>query len=103
MRYKRQNFGISSAAEIFQNVIRETIDEPPGVLSISNDILMFGKTQSAHDQSLEGILKRLKERGLTLNRRKYEFGEDKVEFLGYILSGDGIRPVPKKVEDIVNL
>jgi hypothetical protein len=84
MRYKRLNFGISSAAEIFQNVIRETLEGIPGALNISDDILVFGKTQSAHDQSLEVVFQRLKERGLTLNKHKCEYGKDKLEFYGYV-------------------
>ena len=103
MRYKRLNFGISSAAEIFQNVIRETLEGIPGTLNISDDILVFGKTQSAHDHSLEAVFRRLKELGLTLNERKCEYSKDKVEFFGYTFSGDGITPDPKKIEDIVNL
>ena len=103
MRYKRLNFGISSAAEIFQNVIRETLEGIPGALNISDDILVFGKTQSGHDQSLEAVFQRLKERGLTLNKHKCEYGKDKLEFYGYVFSGDGIAPDPKKIDDIVNL
>ena len=103
MRYKRLNFGISSAAEIFQNVIRETLEGIPGTLNISDDILVFGKTQSVHDHSLEAVFRRLKERGLTLNKRKCECSKNKVEFFGYTFSGDGITPDPKKIEDIINL
>ena len=44
MRYKRLNFGISSAAEIFQNVIRETVEGIDGAININDDILVFGKT-----------------------------------------------------------
>jgi hypothetical protein len=103
MRYKRLNFGISSAAEIFQNVIRETVEGIPGAFNISDDILVFGKTQSAHDKSLEAVFQRLKECGLTLNKHKCEYGKDKLEFYGYVFSGDGIAPDPKKIDDIVNL
>ena len=87
------NFDISSAAEIVQNVIRETLEGFPGTLNISDDILVFGKT----------VFRRLKERGLTLNERKCEYSKDKVEFFGYTFSGDGITPDPKKIEDITNL
>ena len=89
MTYKRLNFGISSAAEIFQNVIRETLEGVPGTLNISDDILVFGKT---HDHSLEAVFRRLKERGLTLNERKCEYSEDKVEFFGYTWRWHHTRP-----------
>ena len=103
MRYQRLNFGISSVAEIFQNVIQETLEGIPETLNISDDILVFGNTQSAHDHSLEAVFQRLKERGLTLNKRKCEYSEDKVEFFSYTFSGDGITSDPKKIEDIINL
>ena len=99
IRYKKLNFGISRAAEIFQNIIREAPEGIPGTLNISNDILVFGKTQSAHDHSF----RRLKERSLTLNKRKCEYSKNKVEFFGYTFSGDGITPDSKKIEDIINL
>ena len=45
MRYKRINFGISSAAEIFQNGVRETLEDIDGAINISDDILLFVKTE----------------------------------------------------------
>ena len=48
-RFKRLNFGISSAAEIFQNAIRETLSGIQGGINISDDILVYGKTQGDHD------------------------------------------------------
>ena len=42
MRYTRLNFGISSAAEIFQNVIREALEGISGAINIFDDILVLG-------------------------------------------------------------
>ena len=100
MRYKRFNFGISSAAEIFQNVIRETLEDIDGAINISDDILVFGKTHKEHDQNLKAVSQRLREKGLSLNKSKCEYRKDKLEFFGYVF--DGISPDPKKVEDVVN-
>ena len=103
MRYKRLNFGISSAAEIFQNVIRETLEGIDGAKNISDDILVFGKSHEEHDQNLRAVFQRLREKGLTLNKSKCEYRKDKLEFFGYVFSKDGIAPEPKKVEEVVNL
>ena len=103
MRYKRLSFGISSAAEIFQNVIRETLEGIDGAINISDDILVFGKTHSEHNRNMEAVFQRLREKGLTLNKRKCEYSKNKLEFFGYVFSKDGISPDPKKVEDVVNL
>ena len=53
MPYKSLNFGISSAAEIFQNVIRETLEDIDCAINISDDILAFGKTHEEHDHNLK--------------------------------------------------
>ena len=37
-RFKRLNFGVSSAAEIFQNAIRETLSGIEGAINLSDDI-----------------------------------------------------------------
>lgn len=103
MRYKRLNFGISSAAEIFQNVIGETLEGIDGAKNISDDILVFGKSHEEHDQNLRAVFQRLREKGLTLNKSKCEYSKDKLEFFGYVFSKDGISPDPKKVEEVVNL
>ena len=103
MRYKRLNFGISSAAEIFQNVIRETLEGIDGAINIIDDILVFGKTLEEPDQNLKAVFLRLREKGLTLNKSKCEFRKDKLEFFGYVFSKDGISPNPNKVADVVDL
>jgi len=103
MRYKRLNFEISSTAEIFQNVIRQTLEGIDGAMNISDDILVSGKTHEEHDQNLRAVFQRLREKGLTLNKSKCEYSKDRLEFFGYVFSKDGISPDPKKVEDVVNL
>ena len=51
-RYKRLNFGVTSAAEIFQNTIAETLAGINNCMNISDDILVYGTTQSEHDITL---------------------------------------------------
>ena len=99
-RYKRLIFGISSAAEIFQNTLCTTLEGLKGTRNISDDILVFGRTQEEHDENLEATFTRIQQKGLTLNKHKCEFNKDKIEFFGYIFSKDGISPDPKKVEAI---
>ena len=95
MRYKRLNFGISSPGEIFQNVTRETLEGIDGAINISDDILVFGKTLEEHDKNLKAVFRRLREKGLTLNKSKCELRKDKLEFFEYVFSKDIISPDPK--------
>nr|XP_050051912.1 uncharacterized protein K02A2.6-like [Dermacentor andersoni] len=96
-RYKRLNFGISSAAEIFQNTIRQVLNGIHNVLNVSDDILVFGQTKQEHDLSLEAVLQRLQEAGLTLNEKKCHFHQRELNFFGLHFSADGVRPDPKKI------
>ena len=42
-QFTRLNFGTNSASEIFQHVVSERLRSIPGVLTISDDILIYGK------------------------------------------------------------
>lgn len=81
-QYKRLNFGISSASEVFQEAIRGVIQHIHGAKNISDDIIVFGKTQEEHDKALEQTFQAIRKAGLTLNkknassiRRRYNYLE----------------------------
>ena len=101
-RYKRLIFGISSASEKFQAIIRDSLDGLEGVKNISDDIILYGKNQEEHDTRLQKVFERLREKNITLNRSKCEFNKDKVEFFGYVFSKDCISADPKKIDAIKN-
>ena len=44
-RYKRLNFGISSASEMYQHITEQVIQGCEGARNISDDIIVFGKTK----------------------------------------------------------
>eukprot|EP00057_Strongylocentrotus_purpuratus_P005494 XP_003731095.1 PREDICTED: uncharacterized protein K02A2.6-like [Strongylocentrotus purpuratus] len=99
-RYKRLNFGISSASEIFQEAIRDVIRDIKGAKNISDDIICFGSgsnAQADHDRAVHEVLTKLQQSGLTVNWNKCEFGVRRIEFFGLIFSDQGVSPDPKKV------
>ena len=57
---------------MFQYTIAQVLNDIPGVKNVSDDILVYGKTQMEHDNSLRTVLKRLIESVLTLNKAKCE-------------------------------
>lgn len=102
-RYTRLNFGISSAAEVFQNTIQQMLEGIPNVRNISDDILVYGKTQGEHNRSLKAVFERLREKNLTLNKEKCEYSKPKLEFFGYVFSKNGVSADPKKISAIQRL
>ncbi|KAJ1082354.1 hypothetical protein NDU88_002522, partial [Pleurodeles waltl] len=99
-RYKRLSFGVSSAAEVFQNAIRETLSGLPGVINLSDDILIHSRTREEHHRHLRSTLQRLANAGLTLHKKKCAFYQTSVDFFGYIFSKDGLQVDPRKAEAI---
>ena len=89
-QYKRLNFGINTAAELFQKAIENVLLGLHGVKNISDDIIVFGKDQIEHDKHLEAVLKRLEDSGMTLNKNKCVFSTNKLEFFGLSFSNEGI-------------
>jgi hypothetical protein len=57
--YKRVMFRVSAAPEIYQHVIQQSLQVCPRVQNISDDIIVFGKTQQEHDHKLNTVLARI--------------------------------------------
>ena len=102
-RYKRLLFGVNSASEQYhQHEIQTALAGTDGQENISDDIIVHGKDQAEHDANLELVIKRLGERGLTLNAAKCQFSMDKLTFVGLVLSGNGISCAADKVEAVTS-
>ena len=56
-----------------------------------------------HLDKLRLILERLKEAGLKVNASKSTFCTNKIEYLGYWITREGVKPLEKKVQAILNL
>jgi hypothetical protein len=99
-RYKflRLPFGVSPAPEVFHRIVADLISDLPGVIHYIDDILIMAMTRAEHDRLVALVLRRLSDVGFAVNEAKTEFGKIRIPFLGHIVSGDGIRPDPTKLE-----
>ena len=100
--FKRLPFGISSGPEVFHREMTHILSGIPGVICDIDDVLVSGKIQTEHDERLRTVLQKMKEAGVTLNE-KCVFATDSMKFLGHIISREGIKIDPDKVEAITNL
>ena len=95
-RYYRLNFGTNSASEIFQKVINEQICDIPVTLNISDDVIIFGKTQADHDVALKAVFKKFAQVKLTLNESKCEFNKSSITLFGFDFSSEGYLQTPPR-------
>jgi hypothetical protein len=61
------------------------------------------RTLDKHLQKMKTVLTRLRATGLKANVAKSMFCAHEIEYLGYILTREGIKPQPKKVQAILVL
>lgn len=71
---------------------------PPSCLI--DDIVVFGENQAQHDERLLAALERLCKARVTLNMEKGKFNQSSIDFLGHIISADGVRADTAKTSAI---
>ena len=67
-----------------------------------DDILIYSKTKEEHDMHVHQVLLRLQQHRLYAKLEKCTFDENHVEFLGYVISYNGISMDPSKVQAVVD-
>jgi hypothetical protein len=101
--YTVMPFGLTNAPATFQrlmhDIFRPHLDS--FVIIYLDDILVFSKNQKDHARHLATTLQLLRDNHLFANTSKCVFATDRVDFVGHIVSKDGISTDPAKVAAIV--
>lgn len=100
--FMRLPFGLKNAPSIFQRALDDILREHIGKICYVyiDDIIVFSEDVERHFQNLETIFETLQQSNLRVQLDKCEFLKPEVEFLGFIVSSDGIKANPAKVEAI---
>jgi len=102
--FLRMPFGLKNAPATFQRLMNSVLSDLIGkdCLVYIDDVIVFSTSLQEHMISLEKVFKRLNEANLKIQLNKCEFLKRETEFLGHIVTKDGIRPNPKKITAILN-
>lgn len=100
--YNRMPFGLVNAPSVFQRAINKVLAKVRNkhVLIYMDDVLIPGRSFEDCLKLLEEVLLLLKSSGLTLKLEKCKFCFDKIEYLGFEVSADGIRPGSLKTDAV---
>ena len=61
-----------------------------------DDILITGKSEEEHLQNLPAVLSKLQDAGLWLKKSKCYFLAESVEYLGHVITNEGLQPTQAK-------
>ena len=75
----------------------------PGVISIHDDIVVYGVSDEDHDANLINLLNVAQVEGLVLNSKKLELKRPRVSFFGAEYSANGMHPCLKKIQGITEM
>ena len=100
--YLRMPFGLKSAPSTFQRLMNRVL---MGQLQnhcfvYLDDVILFGETLQEHNERLREILERLRKHNLKIEPDKCEFLKTELQYLGHVVTTQGVKPDPLKVEAI---
>jgi hypothetical protein len=95
-------FGLSNAPFVFMclmnGIFREYLYK--FVIVVLDDILIYSKLEEEHEQHLRMVLQLLREHQLYAKLSKCSFYQKQIHYLGHVISEEGIKVDPEKIEEI---
>ena len=90
-------FGLTNALTVFMclmnNIMHKYLDK--FVVDFIDDILIYSKTEEEHREHLKIVLQELREHQLFAKFSKCDFFKDKIQYLGHVVTKEGIFIDPK--------
>ncbi|GFW25417.1 hypothetical protein TNCV_3721451 [Trichonephila clavipes] len=96
------SFGLRNAPSTFQHFINEVLFGLEFVFPFLDDILVASKNEEQHKTHLKLVFDRLQKYGLRVNISKSTLGVTHLEFLGYLITSEGSKPLSEKVDAILS-
>ena len=97
-------FGLTNAPATFQRMMNRVFTKINGdfVVVYLDDLNIYSRNFNEHLKHLREVFERLRNANLKLKAKKCHFFKKELEFLGHIISEDGVKPDPDKVSAVKN-
>ena len=102
-QFRVMPFGLTNAPATFQCVMNEVLKPflRKFVLVFLDDILIYSPSMDLHLHHLEQVLQTLRKHHLHLKQSKCTFAQDRLEYLGHIISASGVSTDRSKISDML--
>ncbi|MBW0493831.1 hypothetical protein O181_033546 [Austropuccinia psidii MF-1] len=97
-------FGLTNDPASFQNILNEIIEYFLAIFVAVylDDIMVFSSSEEEHVKNVASFLQRLRDNNFCSESSKCVFHSSSVEYLGYVVSSDGLKIDSSKVQQILN-
>ena len=95
--YACMPFGLRNVAQTFQRFMDQVLRGISNTYVYIDDILIASSTPKEHLRDLKSVFKYLASHGIVINPSKCIFGVDQLDFLGHLVTSQGVAPLPDKV------
>ena len=102
-QFNRVPFGLAQAPAYFQKLINDVLKGCNFTMGYLDNIIIYSRSEKEHLEHLEEIFIRLKVAGLKLKLKKCCFFKKHIQYLGHLISAEGIQPLPEKLESIAKM
>ncbi|CAG9137171.1 unnamed protein product [Plutella xylostella] len=102
--FNRMPFGLANAPAVFQRMLNKILGTARfnHATAYIDDVLIYGKDAMECLERLEEVLQAMHKANLTLNLSKCDFLRSSIDYLGYEISADGVRPGQRKITSVLN-
>jgi len=103
-KFIRLPMGLSVSPDIFQGAMAKLFVDCPNIKVYMDDLLIFSHGSfEDHMEKVSEVLDRLSKQGMAVNAEKSYWAVQEVDYLGFRLTREGVKPQIKKVEAIRKL
>ena len=102
-RWLRLPFGVKCAPEAYQKIMDTMLENIEGARAIMDDILIAGRNETEHDIIIRQVIERATEYNLKLNFEKCQVKQNKVKYVGHILTENGLQPDDEKIRAVKDM
>ena len=98
--FTRCPFDLTQTPAYFQRLINKVIKGLPFPFGYLDDVLIHSSNIETHLQHMRILFQRLREADLKLKDSKCNYFKTHVQYIGHLVSGKEIKPLPEKLESV---
>ena len=101
--FLHMSFGLKMSWDVFQMQMDQATDHLPAIITILDDICVFGLTPEEHDEHLLYLMQSAKDHGIVFHGAKCHTRQPQIAFYGAVFIAQGMQPDPSKIQAFQDL